>query len=84
MSHAAVLLIKQHYDDLSTVRALVIGAGEMAELAVRALHLHGVISINVRIRFVRSARSSIEKPISPMVGRPPAKEQGRTWRDERR
>jgi glutamyl-tRNA reductase len=50
VSHAAVSLIKGQVDDLSTLRALVVGAGEMGELAARALQMHGVRSINVMNR----------------------------------
>jgi glutamyl-tRNA reductase len=45
VSHAAVLLIKLHIDNLLPTRVLVIGAGEMAELAVQALQMHGARSI---------------------------------------
>lgn len=41
-SHAAVLLAAHHVKDLSSARVLVIGAGEMANLAIKALHREGV------------------------------------------
>lgn len=41
LSHAAVRLAAQQLGDLSTRHALVIGAGEMAELAATALRRHG-------------------------------------------
>jgi glutamyl-tRNA reductase len=47
VSHAAVSLIKGQVDDVSALRALVIGAGEMGELAARALQMHGITSIKV-------------------------------------
>jgi glutamyl-tRNA reductase len=47
VSHAAALLVKQEIGDLRNVRALVVGAGEMAELAARALQMHGAESITV-------------------------------------
>jgi glutamyl-tRNA reductase len=55
VSHAAVLLVKQQLGDLTPLRALVIGAGEMAELAVRALQRQGASSINVMSRTFASA-----------------------------
>lgn len=45
ISHAAVRLAEHEMGDLATRRALVIGAGEMAELAATALHQHGVGTI---------------------------------------
>ncbi|MBZ0287636.1 MAG: glutamyl-tRNA reductase [Anaerolineae bacterium] len=45
VSHAAVSLLKSRFEDISTLRALVIGAGEMGELAARALQMHGVTQI---------------------------------------
>jgi glutamyl-tRNA reductase len=47
VSHAAVLLLKQHIEHLSSVQVLVIGVGEMAELAARALQMHGATSIGI-------------------------------------
>ncbi|MBI1294058.1 glutamyl-tRNA reductase [bacterium] len=41
-SHAAVLLAAHHVADLHNARVLVIGAGEMANLAIKALHREGV------------------------------------------
>ncbi|HVG95596.1 MAG TPA: glutamyl-tRNA reductase [Chloroflexota bacterium] len=45
VSHAAVGLAKASAGDLSRARALVVGAGEMAGLAGRALREHGVLEI---------------------------------------
>ncbi len=42
ISHVAVQLAVQVFDDLSTHEALVVGAGEMAELALRCLQREGV------------------------------------------
>ncbi|MEO8606440.1 MAG: glutamyl-tRNA reductase [Chloroflexota bacterium] len=50
VSHAAVSLIKEQVEDLSALHALVIGAGEMGELAARALQMHGVTSITLMNR----------------------------------
>lgn len=50
VSHAAVSLIKRQLDDLSKLRVLVIGAGEMGELAAKALQMHGVRAITVMNR----------------------------------
>ncbi|MCC7448528.1 MAG: glutamyl-tRNA reductase [Anaerolineae bacterium] len=44
-SHAAALLAQQKIGDLRTARVLVVGAGEMAELAVHALQFHGAVDI---------------------------------------
>lgn len=44
ISHAGVLLVKQSID-LATARVLVLGAGEMAGLAVDALKLHGATNV---------------------------------------
>jgi glutamyl-tRNA reductase len=41
VSHAAALLVRASLEDLSTARILIIGAGEMAELASRSLQAHG-------------------------------------------
>jgi glutamyl-tRNA reductase len=45
VSHAAVLLAKEKLGDLVGVKALIIGAGEIAEQAAHALHAHGTASI---------------------------------------
>jgi glutamyl-tRNA reductase len=42
ISHVAVELVSQIFDDLTQKRALLIGAGEMAELAAKNLVDHGV------------------------------------------
>jgi glutamyl-tRNA reductase len=44
-SHAAVLLAEAHIPDLVNANALVVGAGEMAHLAVKALHQHNARNI---------------------------------------
>ena len=46
ISHAAVLLLKRSID-LATARVLVLGAGEMAGLAVDALKMHGATNVCV-------------------------------------
>lgn len=61
VSHAAVLLIRRYIDDLSPVRALVIGAGEMAELAARALQMHGVTSLRVINRTYANANTLAQR-----------------------
>jgi glutamyl-tRNA reductase len=45
ISHAAALLAEQKLGSLTRRHALVIGAGEMAELAAMALQQHGIASI---------------------------------------
>ncbi len=65
VSHTAALLVKQQIDkrqqDVSQVRALVIGAGEMAELAARALQRHGVSSLSVINRTQAKAQALAER-----------------------
>ena len=55
ISYAAVELAKKIFYDLSGKRVLLIGAGEMAELAARHLMTHGVASITVANRTFRRA-----------------------------
>jgi glutamyl-tRNA reductase len=50
ISHAAVLMAKRQIPDLNGANALVIGAGLMAELALRALKAHGAAAIRVMNR----------------------------------
>jgi glutamyl-tRNA reductase len=45
VGHAAVRLAKTSTGDLSRARALVVGAGEMAGLAARALKEHGALEV---------------------------------------
>lgn len=47
---AAAQLVQDQLGNLSDVQALVIGAGEMAELAARALQMHGADSIRIITR----------------------------------
>jgi len=55
ISYAAVELAKKIFYDLSGKSVLLIGAGEMAELAARHLMSHGVSSITVANRTFRRA-----------------------------
>ena len=55
VSYAAVELAKKIFQDLSGKKALLIGAGEMAELAARHLLTHGVSSICVANRTLEKA-----------------------------
>jgi glutamyl-tRNA reductase len=50
VSYAAVELARKIFQDLSGKKALLIGAGEMAELAAKHLLSHGVSSISVANR----------------------------------
>jgi glutamyl-tRNA reductase len=45
VGHAAVLLMQTKISDLRCARVLVVGAGEMAQLAARALQMHGAQTI---------------------------------------
>ncbi len=45
VSHAAALLMQTKISDLRCARVLVVGAGEMAQLAARALQMHGTQTI---------------------------------------
>lgn len=47
VSHAAILMVKQRIPDLTGANTLIIGAGRMAELAVRAARAHGVNTVHV-------------------------------------
>ena len=47
IASVAVDLARQVHGDLQRARLLVLGAGDMAELAVRYLHEHGVRSISI-------------------------------------
>ncbi len=42
ISHAAASLVKSKFDNTASLRVLVVGAGEMAELAVHALAAQGI------------------------------------------
>lgn len=42
ISHAAALLANSHFDDGASLKVLIVGAGEMAKLAARALLAQGV------------------------------------------
>jgi glutamyl-tRNA reductase len=57
LSHVAVLMAKSQIADLGSAKALVIGAGRMAELAVKALKAHGAADICVINRTYSSALS---------------------------
>jgi glutamyl-tRNA reductase len=57
ISHAAVMLIEKELGDLSTRNVLVVGAGETAELAVRALHEHGAAEVSCVNRSLPGAQS---------------------------
>ena len=50
ISFAAVELAKRIFSDLSQQRLLIIGAGEMAELALQNLKSHGVVDVMVTNR----------------------------------
>lgn len=49
ISHAAAVLAQQQLEDLSQVQTLIIGAGEMAGLAARALQTRGAITQHIQI-----------------------------------
>jgi glutamyl-tRNA reductase len=56
VSGAAVSLIKARIGDINEARVVVIGAGEMAELALLALQMHGVRALAVINRTDEKAR----------------------------
>ena len=56
VSHAAVLLAQQQVPHLANANALIIGAGRMAELAVRALKAHGVQRVTIANRTFSRAK----------------------------
>ena len=60
IASVAVDLARQVHGDLQRARLLVLGAGEMAELAVRYLHEHGVRSISIVNRSTERALALAE------------------------
>jgi glutamyl-tRNA reductase len=61
ISFAAVELAKRIFSDLSQQRVLIIGAGEMAELALQNLKSHGVADVMVTNRTYTNAESLADK-----------------------
>ncbi len=61
LSYAAVELAKHIFEDLSKQRVMVIGAGEMSELAIRHLMRNGVSELFVTNRTFSSAAQIAEK-----------------------
>lgn len=56
LAHAAVALTRQFFDRLPQRRALVIGAGETAQLAARYLHEHGIGHLTIANRSLERAQ----------------------------
>ena len=61
VSYAAVELAKQIFEDISRQKVMVIGAGEMAELAVRHLMSNGISQLFVTNRTFSNAAELAEK-----------------------
>ena len=61
ISFAAVELAKRIFSDLSQQRVLIIGAGEMAELALQNLKNQGVVDVMVTNRTYTNAENLAEK-----------------------
>ena len=61
ISFAAVELAKRIFSDLSQQRVLIIGAGEMAELALQNLKSHGVADVVVTNRTYTNAENLADK-----------------------
>ena len=61
ISYAAIALANKIFDDLSTKRVMLLGAGEMAELAVEHLLAHRVKEIRVANRTFDNALTLAEK-----------------------
>ncbi len=57
VGHAAVSLARRIFDDLTTKRVLVLGAGEMAEITARHLLASGVRDVTVASRTAERARA---------------------------
>ncbi|HEY8368537.1 MAG TPA: glutamyl-tRNA reductase [Thermodesulfobacteriota bacterium] len=57
VGHAAVALARRIFDDLTTKRVLVLGAGEMAEITARHLVASGVRDVTVASRSAERARA---------------------------
>lgn len=65
MSHAAVLLAEAHVADLTQANVLVLGAGEMAELAIEALQMRDAKAIGCLNRTYERALALVD----PVQGR---------------
>jgi glutamyl-tRNA reductase len=61
VSHAAVLLIEKALGDIAQVRALIVGAGEMAGLAADALRAHGATDVRIINRTYASAQALAQR-----------------------
>jgi glutamyl-tRNA reductase len=61
ISHAAVLLAKREIPDLSGANVLVVGAGRMAELTLRALKAHNASTIRVINRTFHRAKTLADR-----------------------
>lgn len=61
VSHAAARLAAQELGDLSAQKVLIIGAGEMAQLAAQAMTMHGAQNMTIVNRTYSSAAELAEK-----------------------
>lgn len=61
VSHAAALLVKQQMDIVDDAHVLIVGVGEMAELAAEALQMHGISQLGVINRTYPHARAFAQK-----------------------
>lgn len=61
VSHAAAHLIAQHFGDVSNLRVLLLGAGEMAELAARAMSMQGFQHLTIANRTFARAEELAKK-----------------------
>jgi len=68
ISSAAVSLATKEFEELSSVRSLVIGAGEAGALAAKALKSHGALSITIADRTYDRGFSLAEEVSGSAVG----------------
>ena len=61
VSHAAAHLIRQHCGDVSKLRVLLLGAGEMAEIAAKAMMMQGFQGLIIANRTFERAQALASK-----------------------
>ncbi len=67
LAHAAVALTRQFFDRLPQRRALVIGAGETAQLAARYLHDHSIGHLTIANRSLERAQLLAEELLAHAI-----------------
>lgn len=67
LAHAAVSLTRDFFEDLETRRALVVGAGETAQLAARYLHRKGIGQLTIANRSLENAQALAQELLAQAV-----------------